>query len=115
MGLVDESTDEAAASQASTIKLKQLITNHGTINSIYKTKKTTTANNLSIIMMANSTSVKNFDSACANRFIVHLLRYTTNDLDVDDDCFTRIPIDDSLEGSLTSPIANALVANLLAR
>ena len=115
MGLMDEGTDDAAGSQASSIKLKQLITNNGELNGIFRSRKISTTNKLSIIVMANSTKIKGFDSATSERFVVHLLKYTTQEVEIEFDCFTKIDIDTTLDELLATPAAWTLMANLSAR
>ena len=105
-----------SGSQASSIKLKQLITNRGELNCVHKRKKTSTPNNLSIILMANGTMIKGFDKAVETRFVVHLLRYTTRQLDADEvDCFHHLEIDYDLDELLNNEVSYTLMVNLLIR
>ena len=52
LALIDEFTDCATAYQASSIKLKQLITTNGELNSIFKSRRISTPNNLIIVSMS---------------------------------------------------------------
>ena len=113
LAYIDEAFSDSKGSQAAAIKVKQIITTNGVLNGIHKSKKISTKNCLTFIATGNHAVVRGFEPACAERFIVSILRYTTRD-DCDEANFNKIPIDYELECILNTEPAFVLFAHLLA-